>query len=43
MSEMVIMIPIVINTEHNIIKNNKKKALVAGKIINMLYNVINKK
>ena len=39
---MVIMILIVINLEHNIIKNNKKKALVAGKIKNMLYNLINK-
>ena len=41
-SKMVIMILIVINTEHNIIKNNKKKALVAGKIKKMLYNLINK-
>jgi hypothetical protein len=39
---MVIMILIVINTEHNIIKNNKKKALVAGKTKKMLYNLINK-
>ena len=42
MSKMVIMILIVINAEHNIIKNNRKKILVAGKIKNMLYNLTNK-
>jgi len=41
-TKMVIMILIVINVEHNIIKNNRNKILVAGKIKNMLYNLINK-
>ena len=39
-SIMVIMSLIVINTEHNIIYNNRKKALVAGNIKKMLYNLI---
>jgi len=41
-SKMVIMILIVINTEHNIVKNNRKKALIVGKIKNMLYNSKNR-
>lgn len=37
-SKMVIMIPIVIILEHNIIKNNRKKILVVENIKNMLYD-----
>lgn len=36
---MVIMIPIVIILEHNIIKNNRKKILVVENIKNMLYDL----
>lgn len=38
-SKMVIMIPIVIILEHNIIKNNRKKILVVENIKNMLYDL----
>ncbi len=37
-SKMVIMIPIVIISEHNIIKNNRKRILVVENIKNMLYD-----
>ncbi len=37
-SKMVIMIPIVIISEHNIIKNKRKRILVVENIKNMLYD-----
>ncbi len=39
--EMVIMILIVINMEHNILENNINNDIKAGNIKNMLYNITN--